>query len=824
MDEALKIARQIADALDAAHEKGIVHRDLKPANIKITPSGTVKVLDFGLAKVAAGNGAASQAPTVTVDGTREGMILGTAAYMSPEQARGQAVDKRTDIWAFGCVLYEMLTGRTAFAGETISDTIAAILGRQPDWTALPAVVPSVVRSLLERCLDKEPKRRVRDIGDVGLYLESTHADRIQPLGVGAPRGRRGYLWRAAAAVGLVAVGVGAGALWKGVALEPPSGLSIGPVTRLTSDSGLTTEPGISADGRLIAYASNRSGEGNLDIWVQQASGGSAIRLTSDQADDREPNISPDGSLIAFRSERSPRGIYVIPALGGDARLIAPDGMAPRFSPDGRSIAFWTGGWLAPRGVRQVRRTFIVPAGGGDPVQVASSLASVGDPVWSPDGKAVLVFGRQATSGKQTDPDWWWVPLDGGAVVRSGVYERFKAAGLENMLTDLYPYPSAWTSDGVLFSAADAGEAGFGEADSRSVWRIAVDFQTGRVTGEPVRLTRGTTTDTSPSVSRDGRLVFAAGTEHDLFFALPLDVNAGRPTGPLRRVRGDTAGTGRPGVSEDGRLLVFPRYEFAAGGVWIHDLRTGRERQLAATPRVPLNPVISVDGRWVGYTVTTVELGGQAGPGTGYVVETSGGAPRRVCDDCQIYEWSRDNTQLYVVDKGAILTRLDRASGSRSPVVRAFAAATGVDGDGVQIDRPLLSPNERWLVFNSRRKVFVAPLYPDRADTGRRVAHGALEHRGRAVGGPISGRRAPVSASRARRVSVPVRAASRSGERTPNGGAVPCSSLPRCFSSLGLDRLRQRDRYRDVSGGAARGQQQHLDDHYRIELSSSTREI
>jgi eukaryotic-like serine/threonine-protein kinase len=199
------------------------------------------------------------------------------------------------------------------------------------------------------------------------------------------------------------------------------------------------------------------------------------------------------------------------------------------------------------------------------------------------------------------------------------------------------------------------------------------------------------------------LVFTAATEQDLFFALPLDVNAGRPTGPLRRVRDDSAGTGRPGVSEDGRLLVFPRYEFAAGGVWIRDLSTGRERQLAATPRVPLNPVISVDGRWVGYTVTTVELGGQAGPGTGYVVETAGGAPRRVCDDCEIYQWSRDNTHLYVVDRGAVVTRLDLASGSRTQVIAASA-----------VDRPLLSPNERWLVFNSRRKVFVAPLYPDRA--------------------------------------------------------------------------------------------------------------
>jgi serine/threonine protein kinase len=172
--DALAIAKPLADALDAAHEKGIVHRDFKPANIKITPSATVKVLDFGLAKVAAASGAASQAPTLTVNGTREGTILGTAAYMSPEQARGQPVDKRTDIWAFGCVLYELLTGRTAFARETMSDSIAAILERQPDWTALPADVSPAVHRVLRRCLEKDPRIRLRDIGDRHQAVEPRH--------------------------------------------------------------------------------------------------------------------------------------------------------------------------------------------------------------------------------------------------------------------------------------------------------------------------------------------------------------------------------------------------------------------------------------------------------------------------------------------------------------------------------------------------------------------------------------------------------------------------------------------------------------------------
>ena len=203
LDRALSIARQIADALEVAHDKGIIHRDLKPANIKITPDGSVKVLDFGLAKAVDGDGsspALTHAPAATSSEVPHGAVIGTAAYMSPEQARGMPVDRRTDIWAFGCVVYEMLTGRVAFAGETVSDSIAKILEREPEWSALPATTPASIRRLLLRCLAKDPKKRLRDIADVRIEIDAV--EEVLPGGVLTPaplRQRSGA--RAVAAVG-----------------------------------------------------------------------------------------------------------------------------------------------------------------------------------------------------------------------------------------------------------------------------------------------------------------------------------------------------------------------------------------------------------------------------------------------------------------------------------------------------------------------------------------------------------------------------------------------------------------------------------------------
>lgn len=451
--------------------------------------------------------------------------------------------------------------------------------------------------------------------------------------------------------------------------------------RLTSDSSLTFQPTLSLDGKLLAYASDRSGRGDLDIWLQQVPGGLPVRLTEDAADDTEPAFSPDGTLVAYRTEGIVAGIYTVPALGGKSTLLAEGGYRPRFSPDGARVAYWTGARMYGKA-----KVFIVPSAGGNPVQIQPEFAYAAFPVWSPDGRHILFVGSKQPLLREWDPntnewDWWIAPVDGGPAVRASAQKIFAQQQLrppETAWSHRRVIPYFWSpSWHVVFSARSGYQT--------NIWRLRISPGDWQVAGPAEQLTFGAGQQDHPSMAADGALVFSSLSQKSDVWSLPIDADTAEPSGPLTRLTSGPANYMGPFVSRDGKRLAFISNRSGNGDVWVRDLDTGRETALTATRETKSAAILSPDGSKVAFGYST--------PLSVFLVPSAGGKAVQLCGDCGqprtwlpnglglLYQWISPSgeSRIGVLDLAGHASTLVRSSRSA-----LFSPSVSPDGKSLAL--------------------------------------------------------------------------------------------------------------------------------------------
>jgi len=586
--EALDIAKHICEALEAAHDKGVVHRDLKPANVKITPEGKVKVLDFGLAKAMASapaSAALSNSPTmVSVAATNAGVIVGTAAYMSPEQARGHSVDRRADIFAFGCVLYEMLTGQPAFRGETVSDILAAVLRSEPDWSLLPRDVPAHIRKLIERCVQKDPQKRLPHISIARFEIEEAPA-----IADSAPVAPRKTFPILAGSIGLLLGAAVVLLLWSPWKAQSPSApvrlnADLGAAARLDEDSPNLV---LSPNGKMLAFAArNKSGE-TLQVYVRDLDQLQAVPLAGTEGG-FNPFFSPDGEWIGFFTLGKLKKISV---RGGTAITLcdAPVGRGGDWTEDGKIV-------FSPENLLTTT-LMMVSAAGGTPEPLFKSKSeeppSQRWPQLLPAGKAVLF-----TS---------WAREPKGANVGTLIARAFPD-GEPKIVTQGSSYGRYLSTGHVVF------------VKDGTLFAVPFNPSTLETTGTPVPLVEriassGNTGSAQFSISATGTLVLEPA--HAAGQAISWMERDGR-TKPLRSTPALWA---NPRFSPDGRRIAMDIYDGKQRDIWIYDWERDTLSRLTFDPTDDSEPLWTPDGRRIAFSSkradgNTYNMYWQAADGTG----------------------------------------------------------------------------------------------------------------------------------------------------------------------------------------------------------------